>query len=58
LLLFYALLNELKLIAMALNIYHGSMTYYLATFVQIFFGILFSFITETKKNIPIFSKHS
>lgn len=56
LLLFYTLINELKFIAIALNLSHGSISYYLATFTQIFFGITFSFITITTKNLPISSK--
>ena len=56
LLLFYALLNELKFISISLNLYQGSVSYYLATFIQIFFGISFSFITINTKNISISSK--
>lgn len=58
LLLFYALINELKFIAIALDLYQGAMSYYLATFTQIFFGIIFSFITITTKNYPLSSKLS
>lgn len=58
LLLFYTLINELKFIAIALNLSQGSISYYLATFTQIFFGITFSFITITTKNFPISSKLS
>lgn len=57
-LLFYALINELKFIAIALNLYQGSISYYLATFTQIFFGIIFSFITITTKNYQLSSKLS
>lgn len=54
LLLFYALLNMLKLIAMSLNLYQqGIISYYLTTFIQIFFGILFSFITINTKSFSI-----
>ena len=59
LLLFYALLNMLKLIALSLNLYqHGAISYYLGTFIQIFFGILFSFITINTKSFSISSKLS
>lgn len=53
LLLVYALINELKFIAIALNLYQGIMSFYLASFTQLFFGISFSFITINTKNIPI-----
>lgn len=58
LLLFYTLINELKFLAMALNLYQGVISYYLATFTQIFFGIIFSFITITTKNYQLSSKLS
>lgn len=58
LLLFYSLINELKLIAIVLNLYRGAISYYLATFNQIFFGILFSFITINSKSFSISSKLS
>jgi len=58
LLLFYALINELKFIAIALNLYQGAISYYLATFTQTFFGIIFSFITISTKNYPLPSKLS
>jgi len=59
LLLFYTLINMLKLIALSLDLYQqGIISFYLATFIQIFFGILFSFITINTKNFSISSKLS
>ncbi len=58
LLIFYALINELKFIAIVLDLYTGAISYYLATFTQIFFGIIFSFITISTKNYPLSSKLS
>lgn len=56
-LLLYAFINELKLIAMSLNLYQGIISYYIGTFIQIFFGILFSFITINTKSPSIKSNH-
>lgn len=53
LLLLYSLINVLKFIAVALDLYQGSISFILASFTQIFFGISFSFITINTKNIPI-----
>ncbi len=58
LLLVYALINELKFIAIALNLYQGVTSFYLASFTQLFFGISFSFITINTKNFPVPSKLS
>jgi len=55
-LLFYTMISELKLIAITINAYRGSMSYLLATFTQLFFGISFSFITINTKNFIISSK--
>ena len=55
-LLFYTLINELKLVAIVIDDYQGAMSYYLATFTQLFFGISFSFVTINTKNFPISSK--
>lgn len=56
LLLFYTLINEFKFIAVALNLYQGAISLYLALFTQLFFGISFSFITINTKNFHIPSK--
>lgn len=56
LLLFYSLINEFKFIAIALSLYQGSVSFYLASFTQIFLGISFSFISINTKNFLIPSK--
>lgn len=56
LLITYEFINIIKFIAGLLSYEQGSISFYLGTFTQIFFGIIFSFITIKTKDFPLFVK--
>ncbi len=56
LLITYDLINILKFTASLLSIEQGVISFVLATFIQIFFGISFSFISFKTKDFPILVK--
>lgn len=53
LLITYELITILKIVAAMLSYEGGAVSYYLASFIQIFFGILFSFINIDTKNFSL-----
>lgn len=53
LLITYELITILKIVAAILSYEGGAVSYYLASFIQIFFGILFSFINIDTKNFSL-----
>lgn len=55
LLIVYEFITILKYIAGILSYEQGAISFYLATFIQIFFGVLFSFITINTKDFSIMS---
>lgn len=56
LLITYELINILKFTASLLSIEQGTISFVLATFIQIFFGIAFLFISFKTKDFPIYVK--
>lgn len=56
LLITYEYIDIIKFVTGLLNNEQGGISFYLATFTQIFFGLLFSFITFTSKDFPLFVK--
>ncbi len=56
LLITYELINILKYIAGILSYERGAISFYIATFIQIFFGIIFLFISFKTKDFPILAK--
>lgn len=56
LLITYEFIAILKYIAAILSYEEGAISFYLATFIQIFFGILFSFVNVNTKNFSIASE--
>jgi len=52
----YEFINVIKLIASSLSYEHGVISFYLATTTQIFFGIIFMFITIKTKDFPLIIK--
>jgi hypothetical protein len=51
----YILINIFKYLAVLLNFEQGIVSFYLGTFSQIFFGIIFLFINEKTKNFNLIS---
>lgn len=52
-LIFYQLISLIKYAAILLDLYKGSISFYLAGFSQIFLGICFIFVNINTKNFPI-----
>jgi len=57
LLITYDLTNILKYTAIMLSIEQGVISFVLATFIQIFFGIIFSFMSLKTKDFPLPTKN-
>ena len=45
-----------KFMARIFDIQHGIVIFYLSTFIQLFFGVLFTIFNVNTKNIPLFRK--